>query len=132
MYIPGGRPQHLEFVFLPSFERTAHGVLSPEDVRELELTLLQDPRAGAVLRDTGGVRKVRAAIEGRGKSGSARVVYLYVEVRQKIYLLLCFPKNQQENLTPEQRRRIRQLVAQLEAEEPTWPTIRVAARSATR
>ncbi|HSU12951.1 type II toxin-antitoxin system RelE/ParE family toxin [Longimicrobium sp.] len=132
MYSTGARAHFLEFVFLPSFERTAQGVLSPEDIRELELTLLQQPRAGAVLRDTGGVRKVRAAIEGRGKSGSARVVYLYVEVRQKIYLLLCFAKNEQGNLTPEQKRRVRELVAQLQAEEAAWPAATAAARSATR
>lgn len=121
-----------EFVFLPSFERTAQGVLSPEDIRELELTLLQEPRAGAVMRDTGGVRKVRASIQGRAKSGSARVIYLYVERREKIYFLLCYPKNEQGNLTPEQKRRVRQLVAQLEAEEPAWPTTRLVARSAMR
>ena len=107
----------LEFVFLPSFERTSNGVLSDEDIRELERELLVEPRKGPVMRDTGGVRKVRAAIEGRGKSGSARAIYLYVEAREKIYFLLCFPKNEQGNLTPEQTRRIRMLVAQLEAEE---------------
>jgi hypothetical protein len=107
----------VEFVFLPSFERSSAGLLSEDDIRELENTLLEEPRKGAVMRDTGGVRKVRAAIEGRGKSGSTRVVYLYVEAREKIYFLLCFPKNEQANLTPEQTRRIRALVAQLEAEE---------------
>ena len=45
------------------------------------------------------------------------MIYLYVEAREKIYFLLCFPKNEQANLTPEQTRRIRLLVAQLEAEE---------------
>jgi hypothetical protein len=110
-------PRLFQFVFLPSFERTAEGLLSESDIRELECTLLENPREGPVMRGTGGVRKVRAAIEGRGKSGSARVVYLYVEARQKIYFLLCFPKNEQANLTPEQTRRIRMLVAQLEAEE---------------
>jgi len=107
----------LEFVRLPSFERTAKDVLSEEDIRELELDLLEEPRKGDVVRNTGGVRKVRAAPEGRGKSGGARVIYLYVEAREKIYLLLCYPKNEQDNLTPEQSRRIRALVAQLEAEE---------------
>ena len=107
----------LEFVRLPSFERTAEDVLSEEDIRELELILLAEPRKGKVVRDTGGVRKVRAAPEGRGKSGGARVIYLYVEAREKIYLLLCYPKNEQDDLTPEQSRRIRALVAQLEAEE---------------
>ena len=109
--------QFLEFVRLPSFERTVSGVLSEEDIRELELVLLQEPRKGKVVRDTGGVRKVRAAPEGRGKSGGARVIYLYVEARETIYFLLCYPKNEQANLTPEQARRIRALVAQLQAEE---------------
>ncbi|HYH80871.1 MAG TPA: type II toxin-antitoxin system RelE/ParE family toxin [Longimicrobium sp.] len=113
----GAQGRYLEFVFLPSFERSAAGLLSDADIRELELTLLENPREGAMIRDTGGVRKVRAAIGGRGKSGSTRVVYLYVEVRQKIYLLFCYPKNEQANLTPEQSRRIRQLVASLQAEE---------------
>jgi hypothetical protein len=110
-------PRFVEFVLLPSFERTAEGVLSESDIRELECTLLENPREGPVMRGTGGVRKVRAAAEGRGKRGSARVIYLYVEARETIYFLLCFPKNKQANLTPEQTRRIRLLVAQLEAEE---------------
>lgn len=108
--------QYLEFVLLPSFERGAAGLLTDEDVRALERELLRDPRAGAVMRGTGGVRKVRAALEGRGKSGSVRVVYLYVEVKSRIYLLLVFAKNEQANLTPEQTRRVRQLVETLKAE----------------
>ena len=108
--------KYLEFVLLPSFERSSEGLLSPEDVRALEHTLLENPRAGAVLRNCNGVRKVRAAVQGRGKSGGARVAYLYVEVRSKVYLLLVFAKNEQENLTPEQEKRVRQLVEQLKAE----------------
>lgn len=109
--------RYLEFVRLPSFERGAEGLLTEEDIRALEQTLIQNPRAGAVLRDAGGVRKVRVAIEGRGKSGSARVVYLYVEVREKVYLLLVFAKNQQANLSSEQLKRVRQLVETLKAEK---------------
>lgn len=64
-------PRFLEFVRLPSFERTVDAVLSEDDIRELELVLLQEPRTGRVVQDTGGVRKVRAAPEGRGKRGGA-------------------------------------------------------------
>src|SRR3954466_11830154 len=117
MLIMPGRTRFLEFVLLPSFERSAADTLSDDDIRELESTRHENPRAGPVMRGTGGVRKVRAATEGRGKSGSARVIYLYVEARGEIYFLLCFPKSQQATLTPEQTRRIRALVAQLEAEE---------------
>lgn len=106
----------LEFVFLPSFERSAAGLLSDTEIRELELELLHNPQAGAVVGGTGGVRKVRMALPGRGKRGSVRVIYLYVEARQKIYLLLCYPKNLQEDLTAEQKKSIRQLVATLQGE----------------
>jgi hypothetical protein len=118
LYMPSARgTQGLEFVHLPSFTRSAAGLLSEDDIRELELTLLENPREGAVVGNTGGVRKVRLALPGRGKSGSTRVIYLYVEARETIYLLLCYPKNEQGNLTPEQSRRIRQLVANLRGEE---------------
>lgn len=108
--------RYLEFVFLPSFERSAAGVLTDKEIRDLELELLENPHAGAVVAGTGGVRKVRLALPGRGKRGSTRVIYLYVEARQKIYLLLCYPKNEQEDLTAEQKKTIRQLVAKLQEE----------------
>ncbi|HEU4558615.1 MAG TPA: type II toxin-antitoxin system RelE/ParE family toxin [Longimicrobium sp.] len=108
--------QYLEFVRLPSFERSAAGVLSEDEIRDLELILLENPHEGAVVAETGGVRKMRLALPGRGKRGSMRVIYLYSKARQTIYLLLCYPKNEQENLTAEQKRRIRQLVALLQGD----------------
>ncbi|HEX2202049.1 MAG TPA: type II toxin-antitoxin system RelE/ParE family toxin [Longimicrobium sp.] len=108
--------RYLEFVFLPSFERTAEGLFSDDDVRALEQALIHDPRAGDVVPGTGGVRKVRVAVEGRGKRGGSRVVYLYVEVRSRIYLLLAYAKNEQADLSPEQARRVRQLVEHLKRE----------------
>lgn len=111
------RARYLEFVYLPSFERSAAGVLSDAEIRDLELELLENPQAGAVAAGTGGVRKIRLALPGRGKRGSVRVIYLYIEARQTVYLLLCYPKNEQESLTPEQKKRVRQLVATLQGEE---------------
>lgn len=110
------RTEYLQFVRLPSFERSAAGLLEEEDVRALEMTLLKDPRAGAVVPGGAGIRKVRVGFDGRGKRGGGRVIYLYVEVRRKIYLLLAYPKNEQANLTPLQQKRVRELVTQLVAE----------------
>jgi hypothetical protein len=109
--------RYLEFVFLPTFERSAAGVLSDAEIRDLELELLANPQAGDVVAGTGGVRKLRVALPGRGKRGSTRVIYLYVEARQKVYLLLCYAKNQLGTLTAEQKKSIRQLVAKLQGEE---------------
>lgn len=108
--------RYLEFVYLLMFENTAKGLLDEEDRRVLELELLEDPERGTVQGGTGGVRKVRFALGNRGKSGGARVVYLYVEIREKIYFVLAFPKNVQANLTGEQKKRIRDLVATLKEE----------------
>lgn len=106
-------PTHLEIVRLPSFERSAEGVIREEEVRTLEQALIGDPRAGDVLPGTGGVRKIRLARPGGGKRGGARVAYLYVEVKERIYLLLAFAKNEQANLTAQQKKRVRELVEQI-------------------
>jgi hypothetical protein len=86
------------------------------DLHRLEDELLENPEAGDVVDSAAGVRKVRARIGERGKSGSARVVYLYVETRAKLYFLLAFPKNVQGSLTQDQKKVIRTLAAQLKRE----------------
>lgn len=70
-----------------------------KDLRRLEYELLQNPKAGAVIRGTGRLRKVRFAYEHQGKSGSTRVCYVDFEQQEIIYLLAIFAKNEQENLT---------------------------------
>ena len=118
------RGEWLEFVYIGVFERTRKGVLSDDEMKAVEDELLANPRAGDVMANTGGVRKVRAAQEQRGKSGSARVVYLYVEEHATVYFILAFPKNVQGNLTAEQKKQVRALVAQIR-QEP-WPRRRPA------
>jgi hypothetical protein len=107
---------HLEFVYLPLFERTRKDLLSEDDVRCLEDELLENPYAGDVEDHAGGIRKVRARIGDRGKRGSTRVTYLYVETSGRIYFILAFPKNVQGTLTADQKKVIRALVAQLKKE----------------
>lgn len=105
MYYIESRPgEMLEFVYLALFERTRTGILEDSDLKALEDVLLANPRAGVVMAGTGGVRKLRAARERRGKSGGARVVYLFLEEQATVYFILAFPKNVQGNLTPEQKR----------------------------
>jgi hypothetical protein len=113
----------LEFIYLGLFERTRKGVLDDIEMKALEDELLSNPRAGAVLVNTGGVRKIRAAQDGRGKSGSARVVYLFVEEQATVYFILAFPKNVQGSLTADQKRAVRGLVGQVKQED--WPRKRI-------
>ena len=113
----------LEFVYLALFERTRKGVLTDAEMKQVEDELLANPRAGVVMVNTGGVRKVRAAQEQRGKSGSARVAYLYVPEQATVYFILAFPKNVQGNLTDAQKKQVRAVVAQIRDEG--WPRKRI-------
>lgn len=69
------------------------------DLRRLENELLQNPKVGKVIRGTGRLRKMRFAFEGRGKSGSTRVCYVDFEIKETIFLLAVFAKNELENLS---------------------------------
>jgi len=74
------------------------------------------PRIGDVIEGTGGARKMRIQMENRGKSGGARVIYVDVFEKEKLYLLLAYPKSVQDDLTPEQRKQVRKLVEAIKKE----------------
>jgi len=61
---------------------------------------------------TGGLRKFRWAISGRGKRGGARVIYFWHPKSSTILMLFAYPKNEQENLSPAQRQSLRKIVEQ--------------------
>jgi len=66
-----------EFVIMPEFDRQWHKIgMGDNEFRQLQETLLENPKAGDVIRGTNGLRKIRIAFEGQGKSGSGRVAYV--------------------------------------------------------
>ena len=71
--------------------------------KELQETLLSNPKAGDVVKGTGGLRKFRIAFHGRGKSGSGRVAYVDFTTYDCIYLITAYPKNEKDNLSPKER-----------------------------
>lgn len=87
-----------------------------DDLLELQLMLLDNPKIGPVMQETGGLRKMRYAFEGRGKSGSVRILYVDFEEHERILLLNLFAKDEKENLTRAERNQIKKAMKQLEAE----------------
>ena len=73
--------------------------------------LIADPLRGDVVQGTGGVRKARIADSqhGRGKRGSFRYLYLYIEHRGRIYLLYFYGKGEQSDLSSEQKKIVAKL-----------------------
>ena len=103
------------FIELPIFRSRWNDLgLNDTDLRRLQIELLADPKVGAVMQGTGGVRKMRFAFEHQGKSGGVRVIYVEFEIYEKIYLLTAYTKNEKENLTKEERNEIRKLITVLE------------------
>lgn len=84
-----------------------------EDLRELQAYLLEHPDAGDVMQGTGGVRKLRWARPGRGKSGGARTIYLDLADRHTTWLITVFGKNEQANLSAEERNEVRIFVKRI-------------------
>ena len=64
--------------------------------------LLANPQLGPVIEGSGGVRKVRFAVPGKGKRGGARVIYIDVMVDEAIYLLYAYPKSVKDDLTKDE------------------------------
>ena len=104
-----------EFVELPGLRSDWKELgMTDADLKRLQHELLMNPEVGAIMQETGGVRKMRFSYEHRGKSGSIRVVYIDFELRERIYLLAAFAKNVQTNLTKAERNNLKKLVKLLE------------------
>jgi len=78
--------------------------------------LVEHPIQGAVIPGTGGARKVRVKLPGRGKRGGARVIYALVVRATLLALLDVYAENDQENLTSAERKIVAALIRDIEAE----------------
>lgn len=76
-------------------------------------TLVENPASGPVIPGGGGVRKIRVARQGTGKSGGIRVIYYWIAADHQIYMLLAYSKSKRDNLTPEELQIVRDLVKEL-------------------
>ena len=98
------------FLETPVFTTAVTSLLSDEEYRQLQLALLIRPEQGALIRGSGGLRKVRWGAGGRGKRGGVRVIYYWHRGDQTLYMLLVYSKSAQDDLTPAQLRVLRRLV----------------------
>ena len=106
-----------EFIFTKPFINTWKKMgLNDADLKELENILLENPLQGDVIPGTGGARKLRIRLEGRGKSGGGRVIYVDIFEKEKLYFLFAYPKNVQENLTNEQTQIISEIIKAIKEE----------------
>jgi hypothetical protein len=86
----------MRFVETPVFTKDILDLMPDDDYRAMQLALVLRPEAGALIRGSGGLRKVRWTLPGKGKRGGVLAIYYW--------------KNRQEDLTPRQLTILRKLV----------------------
>jgi len=109
-YTPTAYTWVMRFIETPVFTRAIVMWLDDDGYGHLQLALLQRPERGAVIRGSGGLRKVRWPLPGQGKRGGLRVIYFWDKASETFYMLYAYPKNEQEDLTAQQLRVLSRLV----------------------
>lgn len=103
------------FIELPQFTRCWKSMgLNDADLRRLQNEIINAPNIGAVMQGTGGLRKMRFSYDDRGKSGSSRVCYVDIVVKETVFLITAYPKNEKDNLSKAERNNIKKVIEQLE------------------
>jgi len=97
----------ISFVETRLFTRLVQAYLTDDDYARLQQALAANPELGEVVPDTGGVRKMRWGIAGRGKRGGVRVIYFLRTRQEEIWLLTLYAKNVIESIPAHILRQIR-------------------------
>ncbi len=86
-----------------AFTARTKGRMSAEAVEAVIDLVAAEPLCGDLIQGTGGVRKLRFAVKGKGKSGGVRVVYYYYNETLPVFLMTVFAKKEKDNLTKAER-----------------------------
>ena len=97
---------YMEFIETSTFTKLVYTYLTEEEYLGLQGFLVRHPETGKVVRGSGGVRKLRWAAAGKGKSGGVRIIYYYKKQDGEIWLLTIYGKNVMENIPAHVLRRI--------------------------
>jgi hypothetical protein len=106
----------MEFCESSFFSQAIGSLMSDDEYKTFQLYLMRNPQAGKVMPGCGGFRKVRMALPGRGKRGSARVIYLFVLVTDIVYLVDVYTKGDRTDIPASDRKKLARFAAILKGE----------------
>jgi RelE toxin of RelE / RelB toxin-antitoxin system len=107
------RPAPVSVVETPEFLAAAPRIMDEDERGLLVDCLARNPLAGDIIPGTGGVRKLRWALEGRGERGGARVIHYHHSDAMPIFVLTAYAKNERADLSQAERNDFRRLTALL-------------------
>lgn len=103
----------ISVVETPLYLARAERLMNEPEREHIVDMVAANPTAGVVIKGTGGLRKMRIPLQGRGKRGGGRVVYWFHSEHYPVVLMLMFAKNDAEDLTNDERKRLASLSATL-------------------
>lgn len=98
----------ITFIETKLFSKLVENYLSDDSYRQLQAALASDPEAGPLIPGSGGLRKIRWGVAGRGKRGGLRIIYYVRLTQSEIWLLTLYPKNVAETIPSHVLRQIKQ------------------------
>ena len=101
------------FIETPVFTKQVVEALTDEQYGLLQGSLVARPEAGDLIRGSGGIRKLRWALSGRGKRGGVRVIYFWRVSESQIFMLTMYAKNERTDLTAAQIKQLSRVVEEL-------------------
>lgn len=105
------------FIEVPMFTKKWKELgLTDENLRDLENVLSENPKAGDTIQGTGGLRKIRIPLENTGKRGGGRVLYVDIELKETIYFVNVYTKNEKEDLTEDEKKAFKAVIKILKGE----------------
>jgi hypothetical protein len=98
------------FIETKLFTKLVHEYLSDDEYAALQQSLLVSPEVGDVVPASGGVRKLRWGVAGRGKRGGIRVIYFLRPQQDEIWMLTLYAKNESENISAKLLKKIKEAI----------------------
>ena len=85
-------------------------MLTDEEYRSFQNTLVENPESGSIIKGSGGLRKIRWKSHGKGKRGGLRIIYFFIKPEQTIFLIYVYDKSKQTDLSKNQLRLLENIV----------------------
>lgn len=105
--------EYFEFIETPVFSKQRSELLDDDSYQKFQAFLLRNHEEGDTIIKTGGCKKIRWGLDGKGKWGGVRVIYYTMTTPGKIYLLLVYSKNRKDDLTEPEKTILNQIAKQL-------------------
>jgi hypothetical protein len=100
----------MQFIETSIFTRQVTTLLTDDEYSQLQVALSAHPDAGAIIPHSGGLRKIRWAMSGKGKRGGIRAIYYWIVAEDQILMLFMYPKSEKDDLTQQQLKVLREIV----------------------